>query len=461
MQVFDVMMANKLSETDESEKITPNYVKDIEESNSMELSKSNTQIIDLTIDCLEEIFEYLDLHDLLNVADSNKRLNKAAGLVFSRKHGNKYVLNRERPSYWGFPEKDGEYLGITDNCSSLRLVRCFGHSISGISIDCFMCNQEFYTELFRYVNKYCTQSLVKLHVRGYRHNIFDDIQKPFEKVEKVLFEYCTVNVDQTMFNEVFPQMRHLTFFSNKIEDSRCIGACFSKLEHFKYSPNVNHNYNPIEHHKLFVRLNPQLKTVALHGHFGQTFIRKMSEHLYQLEELRIGSLYASILSNPVIDMSQVHFKSVKKYEIDMTNDRRMFSMFAPSFDQLADFTVDGITPDDLLDFVKKNPKIIKLKIRDSTMCFNLNDENLLKIAKALSSLSDIDVSEANWNGYSIHGVTRVMVELKQLKMFKFMLNQSYAVRLRNKFSDEWNYVKIESRFGVCIVTLEGRKNALT
>lgn len=46
---------------------------------------------DLNIDCLEIVLEYLELIDLLNVADSTKRLNKVAELVFARKHGKKDV----------------------------------------------------------------------------------------------------------------------------------------------------------------------------------------------------------------------------------------------------------------------------------------------------------------------------------------------------------------------------------
>lgn len=45
------------------------------------------KITDLNIICLEDIFEYLDVLNLLNVADSNKRLNFAARFVFRRKHG--------------------------------------------------------------------------------------------------------------------------------------------------------------------------------------------------------------------------------------------------------------------------------------------------------------------------------------------------------------------------------------
>lgn len=44
---------------------------------------------DLYFDCLEKLFEYLELPDLLNVADSTKLFKKAAELAYTRKYGNK------------------------------------------------------------------------------------------------------------------------------------------------------------------------------------------------------------------------------------------------------------------------------------------------------------------------------------------------------------------------------------
>lgn len=49
------------------------------------------KITDLNFDCLETILEYLHFIDLMNVADSTKRLNEAAVLVFARKYGKKIV----------------------------------------------------------------------------------------------------------------------------------------------------------------------------------------------------------------------------------------------------------------------------------------------------------------------------------------------------------------------------------
>lgn len=42
------------------------------------------KLTDLNIDCLKNIFEYLNFRDLLSVASSNKRLNHATKFIFDR-----------------------------------------------------------------------------------------------------------------------------------------------------------------------------------------------------------------------------------------------------------------------------------------------------------------------------------------------------------------------------------------
>lgn len=49
------------------------------------------KITDVIDDCLERIFECLDLVSLLNVANANKRLRPAARLIYKRKYGKNTV----------------------------------------------------------------------------------------------------------------------------------------------------------------------------------------------------------------------------------------------------------------------------------------------------------------------------------------------------------------------------------
>lgn len=44
------------------------------------------RIIDVNFDCLEHIFQFLDIEDLINVAEANKQLKVAADVVFNHKY---------------------------------------------------------------------------------------------------------------------------------------------------------------------------------------------------------------------------------------------------------------------------------------------------------------------------------------------------------------------------------------
>lgn len=57
------------------------------------LLESDKQITDMNQFWLEHIFMYLDLEDLLNVADSNKYLKLATNSPFIRKYGDKIDWN--------------------------------------------------------------------------------------------------------------------------------------------------------------------------------------------------------------------------------------------------------------------------------------------------------------------------------------------------------------------------------
>lgn len=47
------------------------------------------KLTDMNLDCIESCLEHLKFNDLLQVAASNKRLNRAANFIYNRKYGSK------------------------------------------------------------------------------------------------------------------------------------------------------------------------------------------------------------------------------------------------------------------------------------------------------------------------------------------------------------------------------------
>lgn len=58
--------------------------------NSKSICKA-TKITNLNTDCMENIFERLDINDLVNVADSNKEFYIAVSEVYRRKYLNRNI----------------------------------------------------------------------------------------------------------------------------------------------------------------------------------------------------------------------------------------------------------------------------------------------------------------------------------------------------------------------------------
>lgn len=429
----------------------------------MEPLQSNMRITDMNIDCLEEVSKHLNLTDLLNIADSSKRLNKAANFVFNQKHGNKLVRfvlcvgDQHR-----LVRKNGDTIFIVDFYTSLRFVRCFGQLISRIDLDWMQLCTEMYTkpafvEIFRYMNEYCTQNLIELRVRNLSCNIIEQIVNPFEKLEKISFENCELKIDSTTFRKIFPKMRYLNLRDNQMVNSAYVGNSFPHLDTFVYRPCLKMSSDEQNNLKIFVRLNPQLNTIKLYECLDASLIRYMSEHLHQLEEFSI-TLYDTV--DPDFDISQVHFKSVKKFQI-ASDKNDSFSKFTPSFDQLEQFIAGGMPTSDLQIFVKTNPAIKKFTIEHGFNILSLTLEDTLGVSKALNSLNDLDISNANIDEVTAEDAIRFMAELKQLKKFKIKLHHSEVIKLLTQLNKEWQIVDPDPPnlyFIVCEVTLERYSN---
>lgn len=118
-------------------------------------SDESTKITDVNQFCLEHIFQYLDLKNLLNVAHSNKHLRQATIIPFARKYAAGLVEIR-----WGVKTKysDG-HLMIGHLKLIFPILRCFGKMITKLKV---VHRNEHEIKSFRhimeYVNEFCAES---------------------------------------------------------------------------------------------------------------------------------------------------------------------------------------------------------------------------------------------------------------------------------------------------------------
>lgn len=163
-----------------------------------ELESKTMKITDLNNYCLERVFDYLNLQDLLNVAVSNTTLQYPATLLFKEKYSKKQMnIFDNKINYYKDGWKDG------DVCSEINLreiqnfMLVFGDLIRSI---CFMDVQGF-EEIFDTIFAHSPKSLLDIDFDGppeewrnkfHELKFWDSIRSFIEKlnVEELQFNIC-------------------------------------------------------------------------------------------------------------------------------------------------------------------------------------------------------------------------------------------------------------------------------
>lgn len=135
-----------------------------DESNQCEMQRTEsspepiqpTKIIDVNNDCLEKIFHKLDLQSLFNVSIANEWLRPAAGEIYNSKFGTKLVKIFPFTSRLALKE-DGNEISLCGLKTCLQYLRCFGSSISELSIEYKYSKTKRYDYVHQYIKKYCLE----------------------------------------------------------------------------------------------------------------------------------------------------------------------------------------------------------------------------------------------------------------------------------------------------------------
>lgn len=398
------------------------------QSELTERSDKKIKITDLNIDCLEEIFKYLDLSNLLNVANSNKWLKIAASFVFRRNYGKKRVTVIQPYGYEGIPLRVYCKNVIVRATFSLRFLRYFGCIVSKLEIILDNISQKQVYKICFYINEYCTESLIELEILGFGINniIFRNIQKPFVNIEMVSFRWCHLEKNLIQFNKWFPKMRHLELNKNKIDEEKCIEMHFPNLRYLSYHPARNDKEYFAPNFGNIIRLNPNIRILHLFD-WSEKLFQSINKYLPQLEELTINTL---LVHEPYYVTGQVHFKSLKIFDHNFSE---LLLKINFSFDQLEEFHAEGIRSDNLLTFVRKYLTIKKLEL-----CYTYGDfkENVIQVAKALSLLYELQLYLCD--EFSVDEVIRIVNIFKQVEKLHLKLHyQSEVDDLRAKLGSKW------------------------
>lgn len=304
------------------------------------------KLTDVKIVCLEEILEFLDIKDLLNAADANKRLRRAATSVFEREYGKMPWIMEQLPKHpdplreislsWDYrdlfyiDESTDTYF-IEKRKLAFQLVRCFGSLLP--SINCFyqypgvdrdegISDVEY--QFINYIYEFCSETIetLKLDIGDWNRTLMN-FTTPFKQVKQLCItnlkrERCP-NTDPTeinCLNRLFPQMRSLliAFDCSPFIHAGCIAQYFPNIEELSIYVHVPFPVKRcdecLENYREVVRLNPQLKRFEFTTLTAFTeLIVHCAEHLQNIERLDLN-FSTGYDPNFTID-AILHFKNVK------------------------------------------------------------------------------------------------------------------------------------------------------
>lgn len=220
-----------------------------EQQQQEQQSNQAPTITDLDDICLTNIFNHLELKELLYVANANKLLLPAARCVYKRKFGKNTVrisgcddlhpntramartgqVNMSTAPRENYPGS----INIRHLKLTLTFLRCFGPSITRLSIFYNKCKSRRYQYVHHYINQYCAESLTEISFRdmpNIKVQHFDE--RPFVNVGCVNMSHCQLGKQLPCMVKWFPNLRTLKIENVRL-NHRCVNASFPHLEQLK------------------------------------------------------------------------------------------------------------------------------------------------------------------------------------------------------------------------------------
>lgn len=275
-------------------------------------------LTEMNFDCLEKIFMYLPLNDLINIFHTNKTFQQPAEWVFTRKYGSK-IINLDITAY---QTKEIASVKIADLRTSLRLLRSFGHLIEKLIVKSSLSFAKNGNILNLYINEYCADSVIYLRFRDMAENAFDGMQKVFSKATTVSLLRCSLGSNWQNFNLWFPKMRRFQLMS-----SDRIAMKFPHLLDLTIFPESHSKWREFENVSEMLQLNPQLRNLTLPVGSCERFFKNSFQDLQSIEYLEIVSEEMGLIDYVGDDIRLEKLKTLKIHVFNYQEDNAISVSF--------------------------------------------------------------------------------------------------------------------------------------
>lgn len=257
-------------------------------------------------DCLEHIFLYLSIEDLLNIAYTSKQLKPAAELAFSRNFGTKEmdIIHGSHGSVFIYA-----YCQRLSRDQFYRLLSSFGHLILKIKLI------KFKPSLLKVLIQFSGKSITDLQLVAMD---LHRMKKPFHGAETVYLYNVTTNLFCNPLNKLFSNVHKLDINFGHMWPMQ-IAVKFPHLNQLTlYCTSWARSYANM------MRLNSQVQSLVLQGMPCAKYLWYASKHLKFLENLQIG------IFNVNHDLGEdVNFPFLQQLKISLRTNKYMKTMKIP------------------------------------------------------------------------------------------------------------------------------------
>lgn len=336
------------------------------------------------------LLESLDLDNLTSFAETNLHFSLLAADVFRRKHSMKVVkiINPFMVGYGNIVDY-GHTIYIQQFGTILRVLKYFGRSISHLVIeyndenDLIMDNSSI-NVLSKFINTYCSSSLIHLQIRNYHATFFDEMTMPFKGVKHLSLHgrFKQLASSTLTFSKLFPALQNLSLKYMHIKNTNCIDQGFSSLTHLYvdiWHLHIPKHFNENDVERL-LRKNQQIKSLKL-SHSSRNFLKIVNEILPNLESLELD-IYNPRRSNN--DDEPIVFEHVKNFTISRSDVSAPSNIFFPKLEEFHT-DISETKDDNWIDIVKENSHLIKLHVENGFV----SDQQLKKLSVVSSNLTEV------------------------------------------------------------------------
>lgn len=359
-------------------------------SESKEFGTSKLQLMDLCDDIIEIILKNLDPKELANCADTNRRINKIAQPIYSRKYRNHLLWIKNTTDVY-----QHSFVPIKINVFDARrfkFIRNFGKFIRIIQLEgrnvAFQRNLFLDNKFIEYILEYCAASLEDITLVNCQ---FFKLNKSQKKLHTFAVHDHGRNKFGHDYSESIKWMTNLRCFKMIIYDCpnsfgvpKALEMCIPTLEEVQLEIKSRNDIKPFIE---FLRMNPQVETLFLFLHNKTCNYNEIDDKVF----LWIGQ-YSKIKQFNLIIMdddyviANLRFKTIEvltltTFNISVSNDL--------IFDELKELNLqcgNWRIREDFIEFISRQKKLKKICFHNF---YSMNENDLYKLQNEMPELEEI------------------------------------------------------------------------